>query len=332
MRRPRPPAMPVMRSFSPGSAPRRRRSTCAPGVGAKWKSCSGPSLGTRAMRTRNHRPHPDGAATRRWTMMALAALALALAAPAAALDLEGARLLDLTHPFDARTIYWPTAKPFTLEPVAHGMTEGGWWYAANNFSAAEHGGTHLDAPIHFAEGRWTADEIPLDRLVGPALVVDIAGKAARDRDALLTRADLEAFERRSGRIPDGAVVLVRTGWDRFWDDRARYLGSAAPGDTAHLHFPGVAEDAAVWLTTARRLRSIGIDTASIDHGPSRDFRAHRALTNANVPIFENLAGLGALPPRGAVFIGLPMKIRGGSGGAAGGGGGLAAGAPRFWPP
>src|SRR2546428_631776 len=115
-----------------------------------------------------------------------------LAAPVAALDLEGARLLDLTHPFDARTIYWPTAKPFTLEPVAHGMTEGGYWYAANNFSAAEHGGTHLDAPIHFAEGRWTADEIPLDRLVGPAVVVDISEKAARDPDALLTRADLEA--------------------------------------------------------------------------------------------------------------------------------------------
>ena len=247
-------------------------------------------------------------------MMALMTLTLALAVPAAACDLDGARLVDLTHPFDARTIYWPTAKPFTLEPVAHGMTEGGWWYAANNFSAAEHGGTHLDAPIHFAEGRWTADEIPLDRLVGAAVVVDVGEKAARDPDALLTRADLEAFEGRGGRIPDGAVVLVRTGWDRFWDDRARYLGSAAPGDTAHLHFPGVGEDAALWLTTARRIRSIGIDTASIDHGPSRDFRAHRALTNANVPIFENLAGLAALPPRGAVFIGLPMKIRGGSGG------------------
>jgi kynurenine formamidase len=247
-------------------------------------------------------------------MMMLVALAVALATPAVALDLDGDRLVDLTHPFDAGTIYWPTAKPFTLEPVAHGMTEGGYWYAANNFCAAEHGGTHLDAPIHFAEGRWTADEIPLERLVGPAVVVDIGEKAAYDPDAFLRRADLEAFEAREGRIPDEAIVLVRTGWERFWDDRARYLGSAVPGDAAHLHFPGVGEDAALWLTTARRLRAIGIDTASIDRGPSRDFRAHRALTNANVPIFENLAGLGALPARGAVFIGLPMKIRGGSGG------------------
>src|SRR5437016_13090523 len=134
-------------------------------------------------------------------------LMLGLAAPAAALDLAGARLVDLTHPFDSRTIYWPTARHFTLEPVAHGVTAGGWWYAANDFCAAEHGGTHLDAPIHFAEGRWTVDQIPLDRLVGPAVVVDIDAKAAADRDALLTVADLARAERTDGRIPDGAVRL-----------------------------------------------------------------------------------------------------------------------------
>jgi kynurenine formamidase len=239
---------------------------------------------------------------------------LGLAAAARALDLDPARLVDLTHPFDARTVYWPTARPFTLEPVAHGMTEGGYWYAANNFCAAEHGGTHLDAPIHFGEGRWTADEVPLERLVGPAVVIDLSDKAVRDRDAVLTRADVEAFEGRAGRIPDGSIVLVRTGWDRHWEDRARYLGTATPGDTAHLHFPGVDPAAAAWLTIARHIRSIGIDTPSIDRGPSRDFGAHRALANANVPIFENLTGLATLPPRGAAFIGLPMKIGGGSGG------------------
>jgi kynurenine formamidase len=244
----------------------------------------------------------------------LAVMTLVAAVPVAALDLDPARLVDLTHPFDSRTIYWPTARPFTLEPVDHGRTEGGWWYAANNFCAAEHGGTHLDAPIHFGEGRWTADEVPLDRLVGPAVVVDISARAAVDPDALLGRADLAAFEARTGRIPDGAVVLVRTGWDHFWDDRARYLGSAVPGDTTHLHFPGVDPAAARWLTVARRIRSVGIDTASIDRGRSMDFGAHRAFANANTPIFENLTGLAALPPRGAAFIGLPMKIGGGSGG------------------
>jgi kynurenine formamidase len=248
------------------------------------------------------------------TGLVLGVLFLGVAATATGAELDASRLVDLSHPFDADTVYWPTARAFTLEPVAHGVTEGGFWYAANNFCAAEHGGTHLDAPIHFAAGRWTADEVPLDRLVGPAIVVDMVERAAADRDALLTRAALEAFERERGRIPDGAVVLVRTGWDRHWRDRARYLGSAAPGDAAHLHFPGVAPEAASWLTTARRIRSIGIDTASIDHGPSRDFGAHRAFAAANVPIFENLTALDALPPRGAVFLGLPMKIAGGSGG------------------
>jgi kynurenine formamidase len=247
-------------------------------------------------------------------MLTLVATMLLLAVPAAAHELDGARLVDLTHPFDAATIYWPTARGFHLETVASGVTPGGYWYAANDFCAAEHGGTHLDAPIHFASGRWTADQIPLGRLVGEAVVVDISARTARDPDALLEPPDLAAFEERHGRIPDEAIVLVRTGWDRFWTERARYLGSATPGDVAHLHFPGVGEKAATWLTTARRLRAIGIDTASIDHGPSHDFRAHRTLANANVPIFENLTGLGALPPKGAVFLGLPMKIGGGTGG------------------
>ena len=244
----------------------------------------------------------------------LAILALGLATRAGALDLDAARLVDLTHPFDAGTVYWPTARSFALEPVAHGVTEGGYWYAANNFCAAEHGGTHMDAPIHFGEGRWTADQVPFDRLVGPAVVIDVTQKATRNADALLTKADVEAFERRTGRIPDATIVLVRTGWDRYWPDRAGYLGTAAPGDTAHLHFPGVDPTAATWLTTARRIRAIGIDTASIDSGPSHDFGAHRAFANANVPIFENLTALDQLPPTGAMFVGLPMKIGGGSGG------------------
>ena len=247
-------------------------------------------------------------------MLTLALTMVLLATPVAAQGLDAAKLVDLTHPFDSSTIYWPTARGFRLETVAHGQTPGGYWYAANDFCAAEHGGTHLDAPIHFAEGRWTADQIPLGRLVGQAVVVDISERAARDPDALLERSDLATFESRHGRIPDEAIVLVRTGWDRFWSDRARYLGDATPGDASHLHFPGVGGEAAAWLTTARKLRAIGIDTASIDHGPSRDFRAHRTFGNANVPIFENLSGLDALPPKGAIFLGLPMKIGGGTGG------------------
>jgi kynurenine formamidase len=251
--------------------------------------------------------------TRRCNLLAVAVLLLAARA-VPALDVATARLVDLTHPFDDTTIYWPTARRFHLDPVAHGMTPGGWWYAANDFCAAEHGGTHLDAPIHFAEGGWTADDIPLDRLRGPAAVVDVRARAAADRDLLVGVAHLEADEAAHGRIPEGAIVLVRTGWERYWPDAERYLGTAARGDVEHLHFPGLSEEAARWLLTERMVRGVGIDTASIDRGQSKDFRAHRALGAANGLIFENLANLEALPARGAAFLGLPMKIRGGSGG------------------
>jgi kynurenine formamidase len=251
--------------------------------------------------------------TRRCNLLVVGVLLL-VAHGAGALDAGTAPLVDLTHPFDDTTIYWPTARPFHLDRVAHGMTPGGWWYAANDFCAAEHGGTHLDAPIHFAEGGWTTDEIPLDRLRGAAAVVDVAASAARDRDLLIRVADLAADEAAHGRIPDGAIVLLRTGWGRYWPDAARYLGTAARGDVTHLHFPGLGPEAARWLVTERAIRGVGIDTASIDRGQSRDFRAHRALAAADVLIFENLANLDQVPARGAAFLGLPMKIRGGSGG------------------
>jgi kynurenine formamidase len=232
---------------------------------------------------------------------------------AAALDVETARLVDLTHPFDDTTIYWPTFRRFQLDVVSHGKTPGGWWYAANDFCAAEHGGTHFDAPIHFAEDGWTADEIPLDRLRGPAAVIDVTAEAGARRDLLIGVPHLQADERAHGRIPDGAIVLLRTGWGRYWPDAERYLGTAARGDVEHLHFPGLSDEAARWLMAERKIRGVGIDTASIDRGQSRDFRAHRVLGAADTLIFENLANLGAVPARGAVFVGLPMKIRGGSG-------------------
>lgn len=248
-----------------------------------------------------------------WAALALVAVAVVAWGRDLA-DLREADLIDLTHAFDAETIYWPTARRFTLEPVAHGHTPGGWWYAANDFCAAEHGGTHLDAPIHFAEGGATADSVPLQRLIGTAAVVDMAARAAADRDALLEVADLEADEARHGPIPSGAMVLVRTGWASRWPDAARYLGTAARGDTAGLHFPGVSPEAARWLVERRAVKAVGIDTASIDRGTSTDFRAHQVLAAAGVPVFENLANLERLPARRATVVALPMKIRGGSGG------------------
>lgn len=224
-------------------------------------------------------------------------------------------IVDLSHAYDMRTIFWPTAEPFVLETVAKGVTEAGYYYAANNFSTSEHGGTHLDSPIHFAEGRQTVDQIPLDRLIGPAVVVDVTDAAERDPDYQVTVADVERVESEDGPIPPGSIVLLRTGYSRYWPDAERYLGTAARGEAAvkELHFPGLHPDAAAWLIANRSIKAIGIDTASIDFGQSTLYESHRALFARDTPAFENLTSLERLPRRGASVIALPMKIGGGSG-------------------
>jgi kynurenine formamidase len=225
------------------------------------------------------------------------------------------RLLELSYVFDAQTVYWPTEEGFVFEPGFRGKTEGGYHYEAHRFRAAEHGGTHMDAPSHFAAGALPADRIPLERLVGPAFLVDVTDACARDRDHAVTRAEIEAYEAAHGTIPRGGIVLLRTGFGRRWPDRESYLGHAGRGPeaAARLHFPGLSADAAVWLAEKRGISAVGIDTASIDPGPSRAFEAHRALGERGIPAFENLANLGELPPRNFWVIALPMKIGGGSG-------------------
>jgi kynurenine formamidase len=231
-------------------------------------------------------------------------------------SLDDARWLDLTHDFSAEAIYWPTAKPFEMEVVSAQRTPAGFYYAANNFSAAEHGGTHLDAPVHFSEGQWTTEQIPLSRLVGPAVVVDVSSRAAADRDYRVTADDLRAWEAAHGKMPEGAIVLVTTGWGKFWPDRVRYLGTdkTGPAGAAELHFPGIDTSAARWLVSGRKPRAVGIDTPSLDYGPSTTFDSHQILFAANIPGFENVAHLDQLPATGSWIIALPMKIRGGSGG------------------
>ena len=239
------------------------------------------------------------------------------AAPAVppAPDLRTARVVDLTHPFDERTPYWPTAtRGFELARVHYGRTEAGYFYSAYSFCAPEHGGTHLDAPIHFGEGRWTADQIPVERLVRPAVVIDVAAASAADADHRLTAEELQTWEARHGRIAEGTIVLLRTGWSARWPDKKRYLGDDTPGDASRLHFPSYGAEAARILVADRKVAALGVDTASIDPGSAKDFPVHQIVAAANVPGFENLAGLDALPPTGAWVIALPMKIAGGSGG------------------
>jgi len=203
-------------------------------------------------------------------------------------------------------------------PFGHRLlrkTEKGYFYTANQFCAAEHGGTHADAPIHFAAGGGTVDQIPLQQLIGPAAVVDVSAKASADRDYRVTVPDFLAWEKQHGTIPENTIVLLRTGYDRYWPDSARYLGTAERGAeaVAKLHFPGLDPQAARWLAQQRRIKAVGLDTASIDYGQSTLFQSHQTLSGSGIPIFENVAGLAGLPATGSWVLALPMKIRGGSG-------------------
>lgn len=235
---------------------------------------------------------------------------------AVSVDWPDGRAVDLSHPYDEDTIYWPTADGFEKTTDFEGTTDGGYYYASYTIRTSEHGGTHLDAPVHFAEGMRTTDEIPVDELMGPAILVDVATRSEEDADYLVSVDDLEAWETRHGRIPDDSIVLLRTGFGRFWPDAERYMGTARRGAEAVplLHFPGLAPDAATWLTENRDIDAIGIDTPSIDRGQSELFESHRILFAANIPAFENVANLDQLPETGFVVIALPMKIAGGSGG------------------
>jgi kynurenine formamidase len=224
------------------------------------------------------------------------------------------RLIDMTYPFAADTLHWPTAQPFNLETVNEGRTPQGFWYSSYNYSGSEHVGTHLDAPFHFAEGKWTTEQIPLTKLIGSGVVIDVRNKAGQDRDYLLRPDDVRTWEKRHGRIPKDAIVLMYTGWGRYWGDRKRYFGTDEPGNVTDLHFPGFSKEAAEFLIKQRNVAAVGIDTPSIDHGPSKDFTAHQVFCGANIPIFENVASLDQVPPKGATIFALPMKIKGGSGG------------------
>jgi len=224
-------------------------------------------------------------------------------------------LVDLTYSYSSKTIYWPTEDGFKLDDEFGGITEKGYYYSAKKFSAPEHGGTHLDAPIHFAKDRKTVDQIPLENLIGPAIVVDVSKEAMADPDYQISIQDFSNWEASYGKIPDGVIILLHTGYGRHWPDRLKYLGTDKKGKEAltDLHFPGLHPDATKWLVENRKINAIGLDTQSIDYGRSEFFETHRILCANDIPFFENVANLDKVPVTGALVIALPMKIEGGSG-------------------
>ena len=231
-------------------------------------------------------------------------------------DLSLGEWIDLTYPYDENTIYWPTdTQGFHIDTVAFGVTDQDYFYSAFSFCSAEHGGTHLDAPVHFSEGKKSIDQLELDQLIGKAIVIDVSENALTRPDYLVGVDDLEQWETENGPIPPNSILLLRTGYGKFWPDREQYLGTSQQGPEAipNLHFPGLDPEAASWLIENRNIQAIGLDTPSIDYGQSSLFESHRILFAKNIPAFENLANLDKLPTQGAWVIALPMAIAGGSG-------------------
>ena len=238
-----------------------------------------------------------------------------LALPVQALELNDYRMIDLSHTYDAETLYWPTSpSAFGKEELAYGESDGGWFYSAYSVSTPEHGGTHIDAPIHFHKDGATTDELPLASLVATGVVIDVSDKAAANRNYRLQPDDVLAFEKQYGTIEPGTTVLLRTDWSDFWPDAMGYLGDDTPGDASRLSFPGYGAEATRLLVEQRGVRLLGVDSASIDYGPTTDFIAHRIAAASGTANLENLTNLKKLPPNNFLLLALPMKIGGGSGG------------------
>jgi kynurenine formamidase len=219
------------------------------------------------------------------------------------------RIMDLGHSLAESDPTWSGEKSFSRTAVASLGKDG---YAAGKFATEEHFGTHVDAPAHFSSDGATVDRIPADELVRPGVCINIETQAARDDDYRLAPSDIEAFERAHGTIPAGTIVLIATGWDRRWPDAARYMNTR----DRVKHFPGLTVEATRVLARDRKVAAIGIDTPSIDYGPSTEFESHHTSMPLGVYHIENAANLTTLPPTGFTVVVAPIDIKGGSGGPA----------------
>ena len=218
------------------------------------------------------------------------------------------RVVDMTYAINGKLPAWPgDGRTFEAKVEATPEKDG---YFARSFWTLEHYGTHLDAPAHFPGGKEFLDQIPVERLFAPAVVIDVREESGKDPDYRLRVMRVEKWEAVHGRIPTGAVVLLRTGWASRWPDQARYRNMDSAGV---MHFPGFSVEAAR-LLIERGAVALGIDTLSIDYGPSKDFEVHRVTLPAGLYQLENLANMDQLPEAGAYLISAPIKLEGGSGG------------------
>ena len=243
----------------------------------------------------------------------LAGLAISLNFACSAQAAGDTKIVDLTYEFSAKTHHWPTAKPFHFEKVAEGRTAGGSGYSFYKYGGSEPVGTHMDAPFHCAEGKSTAEQIPQANLIGPGAVIDAILPARKDSDFRLQVRDLSASEHAPWAHPKRCDLDDSFGLGQVLGEAPKLRRCRHRGATDNLHFPGLFEEAAQFLVNQRRVKAVGIDTPSIDHGGSKYFATQQILAGANQAIFANIANLDRLPATLATIYAIPMKIKGGSG-------------------
>jgi kynurenine formamidase len=239
-----------------------------------------------------------------------AATAIAAPSAGAAAPRQFKGVIDLTHTMS------PTFPTFDGEPGIELQKRLDFkrdGYNLNWWRISEHAGTHLDAPFHFSESGATAERISAQSLVAPLAVVDVSAKAARDPDYLVSREDLAAWERRHGRLPDNCCVAMNSGWARYVGDAARFTGKDGAGG---FHFPGISPETAEWLMKQRKVVGLAVDTLSLDHGPSKDFKTHLLWLPSGRWGVENVANLDQVPAAGATLVVGLTKVKDATGGPA----------------
>ncbi|XP_052093777.1 isatin hydrolase-like [Mytilus californianus] len=224
------------------------------------------------------------------------------------------QVVDLTHNHGKDSIYWPTHSGYERYIDQRGIFEGtNIWVASNTIKTTEHLGTHLDAPQHFNEFSWTTHQIPIENLVGPGVIVNVKSKVVSSADYTVTKADLEEWEDQYGKIPDGAIVLMNSGWHDRYPDKTRVFNTQNPNDTTSFHFPSWGKDAVSWLLAHRSIHVLGVDVPSLDYGQSKDFPVHILISQENIPGLENVGYLDKIPESGTIISCAVMKIVDGSG-------------------
>lgn len=215
------------------------------------------------------------------------------------------KVVDLSWEYGRNTLVWPNVVPFQyIRKIGH--SEKGYWYAMNDFCVSEHGGTHLDAPYHFNENGWTVGQIPINRLIGKGALIDLS----KNSPPLLEAKHLKDWEKRNGKFQNGTILLIKFNWSQYWTNSTLYFGKSENGS---LNFPGLAASAARWIANTNKFYGVGVDTASVDPGNTKDYFVHKLLASNKLYNLENVKLTQALPEKGFHLFVMPMKLKSGSG-------------------